>query len=117
MKRVQNRASDHSVPAATEDPATISNPTLAYTTALGRAYKGDSRALLMSAAIEPASVDLLMMSPPFALTRKKDYGNESADRYVDWFVSFVKPFLRVLKPTGSIVIDIGGAYLPGRPQR
>lgn len=92
-------------------------PRLAYATNLGRAYQGDSRALLLSDEIVPGSVDLLIMSPPFALTRKKDYGNESADRYVQWFLTFVEPFKRVLKDTGSIVIDIGGAYLPGRPQR
>lgn len=89
----------------------------AYTTKLGRAYQGDSLALLASEEIAASSVDLLMMSPPFALTRKKDYGNETAERYVEWFHQFVKPFLRVLSDTGSLVIDIGGAYLPGRPQR
>jgi site-specific DNA-methyltransferase (cytosine-N4-specific) len=90
---------------------------LAYRTYQGRAFKGDSRLLLTSAEIEANSVDLLVMSPPYALTRKKDYGNESADSYVDWFMSFVEPFMRVLSPKGSLVIDIGGAYLPGRPQR
>lgn len=92
-------------------------PKLAYSTDWGRAYQGDSRALLMSDEVAPASVDLLVMSPPFALTRKKEYGNEAADRYVEWFMTFIEPFRRVLKDTGSIIIDIGGAYLPGRPQR
>jgi hypothetical protein len=91
--------------------------TLAYTTGMGQAYQGDSRDLLRSKSIKPGSVDLLMMSPPFALTRKKDYGNESATEYIDWFLTFVEPFSRVLSDTGSLVIDIGGAYLPGRPQR
>src|SRR5438094_8645965 len=58
------------------------SPKLAYTTNLGRAYQGDSKALLLSKAIAPASVDLLIMSPPFALTRRKDYGNETEHRYV-----------------------------------
>ena len=58
-----------------------------------------------------------VISPPFALTRAKDYGNKQEHEYVDWFLSFVEPFKRVLKPTGSIVIDVGGAYLPGRAQR
>lgn len=89
----------------------------AYRTSLGTAYQGDSLALLSSSDVPPESVDLLLMSPPFALTRKKDYGNESADRYIEWFLQFVKPFKRVLKATGSLVIDIGGAYLPGRPVR
>ena len=90
---------------------------LAYTTELGRAYQGDSRDLLLSDEIEPGSVDLLMMSPPFALIEKKGYGNETADRYIAWLLTFVEPFKRVLTDTGSLVIDIGGAYLPGRPQR
>lgn len=90
---------------------------LAYTTGAGRAYQGDARDLLCSDEVPAGSVDLLMTSPPFALTRKKDYGNEDAHEYVDWFLTFVEPFRRVLKDTGSLVVDIGGAYLPGRPQR
>lgn len=93
------------------------SPKLAYTTDLGRAYQGDSKALLLSEEIAPASVDLLIMSPPFALTRKKDYGNEAEHRYVRWFLEFAPSFKRVLKETGSLVIDIGGSFLPGRPQR
>jgi len=100
----------------TEDLGSV-GASLAYETYLGRAYQGDSRVLLQSNEVRPESVDLLMMSPPFALTRQKDYGNETASRYVEWFSSFIQPFLRVLKPTGSMVIDIGGAFLPGRPQR
>lgn len=90
---------------------------LAYTTDLGRAYQGDSRHLLTSSEVPEESVDLIMTSPPFALTREKDYGNEAADRYVEWFLTFVPCLKRVLRPTGSLVIDIGGAYLPGRPRR
>lgn len=90
---------------------------LAYRTSRGRAFRGDSRDLLTSRRVRPGSVDLIMTSPPFALTRKKDYGNEDATEFVSWFESFVEPFQRVLKETGSLVIDIGGAYLPGRPQR
>lgn len=90
---------------------------LAYSTPSGRAFQGDSRRLLSSSSIRAGSVDLLIMSPPFALTRKKDYGNETAELYLEWFLSFVKPFKRVLKDTGSLVVDIGGAYLPGAPKR
>src|SRR5260370_405737 len=89
----------------------------AYITESGKAYQGDSRLLLCSPEIDAESVDLIVTSPPFALTRKKDYGNEAADDYVEWFQTFVKPFKRVLKPTGSLVIDVGGAYLPGKPKR
>jgi site-specific DNA-methyltransferase (cytosine-N4-specific) len=95
----------------------MSKPQLAFTTPFGKAFQGDSRALCTSRSIRPKSVDLIMTSPPFALTRKKDYGNEPEDRYVEWFLTFVEPFKRVLKETGSIVIDIGGSYLPGRAHR
>jgi len=89
----------------------------AYTTSCGVAYQGDSKQLLLSDEIEANSVDLLFMSPPFALLRKKDYGNEAADKYVAWFLEFTKSFLRVLRDSGSLVIDIGGAYQAGRPAR
>jgi site-specific DNA-methyltransferase (cytosine-N4-specific) len=49
--------------------------------------------------------------------RKKEYGNVGADEYLDWFRPFGAAFRRVLKPKGSLVIDIGGAWVPGQPTR
>lgn len=63
------------------------------------------------------SIDLIFTSPPFALLRKKDYGNVAEDEYVKWFESFAAEFYRILKPTGSLVIDIGGSWIPGQPTR
>jgi len=64
------------------------------------------------------SVDLIVTSPPFALTRPKAYGNAQQQEYVSWFTDeFSKELLRVLKPTGSLVIDIGGSYQRGLPVR
>ena len=63
------------------------------------------------------SVDLIFTSPPYALLRKKDYGNVEAEHYVEWFESFAHEFHRILKPTGSLVIDIGGSWIPGQPTR
>jgi site-specific DNA-methyltransferase (cytosine-N4-specific) len=40
------------------------------------------------------SVDLICTSPPFALVRKKEYGNVDADDYVDWFKIFAGEFYR-----------------------
>ena len=62
-------------------------------------------------------MDLIMTSPPFGLVRKKDYGNVDSHEYVEWFLPFGQEFMRVLKPTGSLVIDIGGAWIPGQPTR
>lgn len=83
-------------------------------TALGAAYLADS-AEFMSRRLRRESVDLIMTSPPYGLVRKKSYGNVDADDYVEWFKTFAKQFMRVLKPTGSLVIDIGGAWQSGLP--
>ncbi|MCY4189440.1 MAG: site-specific DNA-methyltransferase [Bryobacterales bacterium] len=68
-------------------------------------------------AQDPASIDLIMTSPPFALTRKKDYGNEQEDEYLEWFRGFAEEFQRILKDDGSLVIDLGGAWKPRIPVR
>ncbi|MGC8560332.1 MAG: DNA-methyltransferase [Phycisphaerae bacterium] len=86
-----------------------------FTTPLGQAIVGDSVKVL--SVLEPESVDLVMTSPPFALLREKDYGNRNQDDYTDWLCSFAPLVRRVLKPTGSYVIDLGGAYQRGAPVR
>ncbi len=86
-----------------------------YVQQYGVAYVGDSLELMHS--IPDQSVNLILTSPPFALTRQKEYGNESSDRYVEWFLPFAKEFRRILTNDGSLVIDLGGAYLRGNPVR
>jgi site-specific DNA-methyltransferase (cytosine-N4-specific) len=46
-------------------------------------------------------------------TRKKEYDNVDADQYLEWFQEFAARFYRILKPTGSLVIDIGGSWIKG----
>ena len=87
----------------------------AYGTPNGAMFQID--ALEMLGRLPSDSVDLVMTSPPFALTRKKEYGNEPIERYLDWFMPFCHEIKRVLKPTGSFVLDIGGAWIPGAPVR
>src|SRR5262245_52197589 len=86
-----------------------------YETAQGCAYAGDSRDLLQQ--LPSDSIDLVVTSPPFALQRQKVYGNEDQDAYVDWLLEFCRHVHRVLKPTGSLVLDLGGASQKGRPVR
>ncbi len=88
---------------------------LFHTTRYGKIFRGDS--LDVMAAIQPESVDLVMTSPPFGLVRKKEYGNADAHEYLAWFKPFAEQFRRVLKDNGSLVIDIGGAWVPGQPTR
>lgn len=87
----------------------------AYLTHRGAAYHGDSLALLQQLADE--SVDLVLSSPPFALLREKEYGNRAQAEYVEWLVGFARQVRQKLKPTGSFVLDLGGAYERGVPSR
>lgn len=87
-----------------------------FKTKLGKMYLGDSVDILNN-KIRPHSVDLIMTSPPFGLVRKKGYGNADAHEYVDWFKPFAEAFKTALKENGSLVIDIGGAWIPGQPTR
>ncbi|MBW4602737.1 MAG: site-specific DNA-methyltransferase [Calothrix sp. FI2-JRJ7] len=86
-----------------------------YTRTYGAMYLGDSLNLIQS--IQDDSINLILTSPPFPLTRKKEYGNESAEKYIEWFLPFAHEFKRVLAENGSFVLDLGGAYLPGNPIR
>ena len=97
----------------TPPPAAPLDPVYTTPSGLGRVYQGDSAEVLRQ--FDDESVDLIMTSPPFGLVRKKDYGNEDADEYVHWFKPFAREFKRVLKPNGSLVIDIGGAWKKGLP--
>ena len=91
----------------------VSDP--CYTTELGAAFQGDSLRLL--AELEDESVDLVMTSPPFALQRQKEYGNRDQGEYLDWLCEFAQLVRAKLAPTGSFVLDLGGAYQKGVPTR
>ena len=86
-----------------------------YFTEYGHAFVGDAKELLSS--LDENSVDLVITSPPFALQRKKEYGNKDQDEYVDWLIEYGHLIYRVLKNSGSFVLDLGGAYKKGRPVR
>lgn len=73
------------------------------------------------AQLPDGSVDLVVTSPPFALQREKEYldrsGNKGQAEYVDWLAGFGRIVLKKLADDGSLVIDIGGAYVKGAPER
>ena len=86
-----------------------------YDTDLGQARSGDSLALM--GGLRKGSVDLVMTSPPYALHFKKEYGNADQSEYVNWFLPFARQIKRLLGPEGSFVLNVGGAWTPGAPER
>lgn len=88
---------------------------LGFRTPQGKAYIGDSLELLES--LEDGSISLVITSPPFALQRKKEYGNAEQHEYIEWLSRFARLVRRKLRDDGSFVVDIGGAYQKGVPAR
>lgn len=87
----------------------------AYLTSQGAMFQGDALSLL--AELPDESIDLVITSPPFALSRPKEYGNVNEHEYVDWLAEFGRLVFKKLKPEGSFVLDLGGAYSKGVPSR
>ncbi|MBN2374123.1 site-specific DNA-methyltransferase, partial [bacterium] len=56
--------------------------------------------------IEDNSIDLIITSPPYADQREKTYGGIHPDKYVEWFLPISKELLRVLKPSGTFILNI-----------
>lgn len=86
-----------------------------YTTKHGKIFNGDSYHFV--SGLRENSTDLIVTSPPFGLVREKEYGNVRADEYLDWFRPYATQFHRILKKSGSLVIDIGGVWNKGEPTR
>ena len=65
--------------------------------------------------IPSQSIDLVLTSPPYA--DKRDYGSKDAsiapDDYVDWFIPKAREIYRILKPTGSFVLNISDKVVDG----
>ncbi len=81
----------------------------------GEVWCGDS--LQRMKTMHAETIDLCFTSPPFPLHRKKSYGNEVSMGYEEWLFQFIKQIKRLLKPTGSLVIDLGCCWEKGRAVR
>lgn len=71
---------------------------------LNQAICGDCQTVLSK--FPDNCIDLIVTSPPYANSRTKTYGGPHPDEYVDWILPKTKEFLRVLKPTGTFVLNI-----------
>ena len=74
-------------------------------------YLGDSKEKLK--LLPDNSVDLIVTSPPYADQRKSTYGGIHPDKYVEWFLPISKQLLRVLKPTGTFILNIKEKVVEG----
>jgi len=73
--------------------------------------QGDSAEVLKT--LPDNSIDLIVTSPPYADQRKSTYGGIAPDKYVEWFLPISEQLLRVLKPTGTFVLNIKEKVVDG----
>lgn len=90
-------------------------PKLIYGTEFGSLYWADSLEYMQQMPSD--SVDLVVTSPPYALHFKKEYGNVDQEEYVAWLTPFATEIKRIIKRTGSFVLNLGGAWQAGAPIR
>ena len=73
--------------------------------------QGDSAEVLKT--LPDNSIDLIVTSPPYADQRKNTYGGIAPNKYVEWFLPISEQLLRVLKPTGTFVLNIKEKVVDG----
>jgi site-specific DNA-methyltransferase (cytosine-N4-specific) len=80
-------------------------------------YAGTIESFLQSpkATAYEGKIQLIFTSPPFPLNRKKRYGNKSGDEYLEWLSGLAAKLVKLLTDDGSIVVEMGNAWEPGRP--
>ncbi len=90
---------------------------VAYQTKYGRMIRGKAEQILLGNDLKylRGKVQLIFTSPPFPLNHKKKYGNYTGDQYIAWLAQFGPLFSDLLRKKGSIVIELGNAWEPGRP--
>lgn len=90
---------------------------IAYKTKLGVYYQGEVERTLKLKAFEKYKnkVNLIFTSPPFPLNRKKKYGNLQGKEYIEWIENLSCLFGEYLADDGSVVIEMGNAWEPGKP--
>ena len=107
------------MPLGTADAMIRGRPpaAVAYQTGYGRMICGKAEQILLGDQVKylRGKVQLIFTSPPFPLNHKKKYGNFTGDQYIAWLAQFGPLFQDLLKPNGSIVIELGNAWEPGRP--
>ena len=74
-------------------------------------YLGDCTEQLQHIASD--SVDLVVTSPPYTDQRSDTYGGITPDDYVEWFLPIADELQRVLKPTGTFVLNIKERVVKG----
>lgn len=88
-----------------------------FKTTKGQFLLGNSVELIHSKLLPyyRGKINLILTSPPFPLNKKKQYGNRQGEEYKKWLSNFAPLFTELLSDEGSIVIELGNAWIQGSP--
>jgi DNA modification methylase len=91
--------------------------TVAYRRPSGKMLQGHIEDALNSTHLRKLKgrVNLIFTSPPFPLVRKKSYGNKVGNDYLEWLKGLAPKLAGLLTRKGSIVIELGNAWVKGVP--
>ena len=81
---------------------------------LDKIHLGDCKEILKT--IPDKKIDLMVTSPPYADNRKSTYGGVPIKKYVSWFLPISLELKRILKPSGSFVLNIKERAVNGERQ-
>src|SRR5437870_11779520 len=74
-------------------------------------FQGDCKKELLK--LDDNYVDLIVTSPPYADQRKGTYGGIHHNKYVEWILPITNELLRVLKTTGTFILNIRAKVVDG----
>ena len=88
-----------------------------YRTKKGMMLHGKTEELLEKKYMKRfyGKVDLIFTSPPYPLNHKKKYGNLNGQEYIEWLCSYGPLLKKLLKKSGSIVLELGNSWEKGLP--
>lgn len=94
-----------------------SNTSKVFEKKSGALYLGDSLDLLKSKSFSSLNgkVNLIITSPPYPLNQKKSYGNKTGEEYLNWIKELTPLLAEKLADDGSLVVELGNSWEPGRP--
>ena len=93
------------------------NTSIVFERKSGALYLGDSLDLLQSKSFSNLNgkVNLIITSPPYPLNQKKSYGNKTGEEYLNWIKELTPLLAEKLADDGSLVVELGNSWEPGRP--
>lgn len=88
-----------------------------FSTKYGKTYNSSIEDFLLSpnASKLKSKVDLIFTSPPYPLVVPKKYGNRVGEEYLTWVSDVMNQLTTLLKPNGSLVVEIGNSWNKGSP--